>query len=52
MQCGARCFLVEIEHNGEKKQVQVKARSSVRARKTVRIQYEEAVNILSVKEEK
>ena len=52
MQCGAKCFLVEFEHNGEIRQVEVKAKSSVRARKTVRIQYEEAVHILSVKEGK
>lgn len=52
MQCGAKCFLVEVEHNGEKKQIPVKARSAVNARKTVRLNYEEAVKIISVKEEK
>ena len=52
MQCGAKCFLVEVELNGEKKVVPVKARTSVLARKTVRVQYEDAVKILSVKEEK
>ncbi|WP_274307886.1 hypothetical protein [Solibacillus daqui] len=52
MQCGAKCFLVEIEHNGEKKVVPVKARSSILARKTVRIHYEDAVKIISIKEDK
>ena len=52
MQCGAKCFLVEVEHNGEKKRIPVKAKSAVNARKTIRLQYEEAVKIISVKEEK
>ena len=33
MQCGAECFLVEIEVNGEKQTKQVKARTPVAARK-------------------
>lgn len=49
MQCGAKCFLVEIELAGEKKLVPVKAKTSILARKTVRLQYEEAVKIISVK---
>ena len=49
MQCGAKCFLVEIEINGEKKFVPVKARTSVLARKTVRLQYEDAAKIVAVK---
>lgn len=52
MQCGAKCFVVEVEHDGEKKRIPVKARSAVRARKTVRIQYEEAIKIISIKEDK
>lgn len=52
MQCGAKCFLVEIELNGEKKTVPVKARTSVLARKTVRVQFEDAAKIVSVKEDK
>ncbi|MGN7477504.1 hypothetical protein ACTHOQ_06585 [Solibacillus silvestris] len=51
MQCGAKCFMVEVEHNGENKRIKVKARSAVRARKTVRVQYEDAVKIISVKED-
>ena len=49
MQCGAKCFIVEIEIHGEKKSFPVKARSSVLARKAVRLQYEDAVKIVSVK---
>ena len=52
MQCGAKCFIVEIELDGEKKRIPVKARTSVLARKTVRVQYEDAVKIISVREEK
>ena len=52
MQCGAKCFLVEIELNGEKKTIPVKARTSILARKTVRVQYEDAVKIVLVKEDK
>lgn len=49
MQCGAKCFIVEVEVQGEKKSLPVKARSSVLARKAVRLQYEDAVKIISVK---
>ena len=52
MQCGAKCFIVEIEQDGELKRVPVKARTSVQARKTVRLQFEEAAKIISVKAEK
>lgn len=52
MQCGAKCFIVEVEIDGQRKTFPVNARTSVLARKTVRIQYEEAVKIVSVKEEK
>ena len=49
MQCGAKCFIVEVEVQGEKKSFPVKARSAVLARKAVRLQYEDAVKIVSVK---
>ncbi|WP_339213651.1 hypothetical protein [Solibacillus sp. FSL W8-0372] len=52
MQCGAKCFLVEVEHNGERKRIPVTARSAINARKTIRLKYEEAVKIISVREEK
>lgn len=51
MQCGAKCFIVEVELNGEKKSVPVTARSPIQARKAVRLQYEELVKIISVKSE-
>ncbi len=52
MQCGAECFLVEIEVNGEKRTKQVKARTSAAARKTIRTEYGQEINILTVKREK
>lgn len=52
MQCGAKCFIVEVELDGEKKTFPVKARSNVLARKAVRVLYEDAVKIMSVKEDK
>lgn len=51
MQCGAKCFIVEVELDGEKKSFPVTARSSVSARKAVRLQYADAVKIVSVKQE-
>ncbi|WP_338473064.1 hypothetical protein R4Z10_10255 [Niallia sp. XMNu-256] len=52
MQCGAECFVVEIEVNGEKRTKQVKARTPAAARKTIRTKYGEEINILTVKREK
>lgn len=52
MQCQAKCFVVEVELAGERKNVSVKARSSVLARKTVRQQFKEDFKIISIKEEK
>lgn len=52
MQCGAKCFVVEVEHNGERKRIPVKAKSAVNARKTIRLKYEETVQIISVSVEK
>ncbi|MER1986929.1 MAG: hypothetical protein ABS948_13655 [Solibacillus sp.] len=51
MQCGAKCFIVEVELDGEKKSFPVTARTSVLARKAVRLQYEDAVKIVSVKQD-
>lgn len=36
MKCGAKCFLVEIEENGQKRKVPVIARTPVAARKVIR----------------
>lgn len=52
MQCGAKCFLVEVERDGRVEQVQVTARSSVAARKTVRVQFDDIARIVSVREDK
>ena len=52
MRCGAKCFAVEMESNGEKKSIPVTGRSSTEVRKAVRIEYGEKINILSVKEDK
>ena len=52
MQCGAKCFLVEIERNGKVETVPVKARTSVAARKTVRLQFDDLERVISVREEK
>ena len=52
MRCGAKCFTVEIECNGDKQSIPVTGRSSMEARKAVRIEYGEKINILSVKEDK
>ncbi|WP_428912434.1 hypothetical protein [Niallia sp. Krafla_26] len=49
MQCGAACFLVEIEVNGQKQTKQVKARTPAAARKTVRTEYGEGTQIISVR---
>ena len=52
MRCGSKCFIVEIEVNGEKQSKSVSARTPAEARKTVRIEYGAASQVLSVKEEK
>ncbi len=52
MRCGSKCFLVEMEVNGEKLTESVTARTPVDARKTVRIEYGAGAEILSVREEK
>lgn len=52
MMCGSKCFLVEIEVDGEKKTKRVNARTPVNARKVVRGKYGEDAVILSAVEEK
>ncbi|UPG65214.1 hypothetical protein [Metabacillus endolithicus] len=52
MRCGSKCFLVEIEMNGEKQIQSVTARTPVEARKTIRLEYGAEAHILKVKEEK
>ncbi|WP_175640393.1 hypothetical protein [Metabacillus schmidteae] len=52
MRCGSKCFVVEMEIQGEKKRESIIARTPVDARKTVRIEYGAEAHILSVREEK
>ena len=52
MRCGSKCFLVEMEVNGEKQVKPVTARTPVDARKTIRLEYGAEAQILSVLEEK
>ncbi|MGG4467666.1 hypothetical protein ABER68_06555 [Paenibacillus alvei] len=52
MRCGAKCFLVELEINGEKQVKPINARTPVDARKTIRFEYGAEANILSVRSEK
>jgi hypothetical protein len=49
LRCGAECFVIEIEVNGEKQTKQVKARTPAAARKTIRNEYREDIQILTVK---
>ena len=52
MKCGSKCFLVEVELNGEKKTKRINARTPVSARKVIRGQYGADAVILSAVEEK
>lgn len=49
MQCGAKCFLVEIEIGGEKLVKSVTTRTPISARKVIRKKYGGEAQILSVK---
>ena len=52
MRCGAKCFLVEYELNGEIQTKPIIARTPVEARKTIRLEYGLEPQILSVREDK
>lgn len=52
MQCGSKCFRIEVEVNGEQKQETVRARTSVSARKVIREKYGKEAVILSAVEDK
>lgn len=49
MQCGAKCFYVEIDQDGVKETKKVFSRTPITARKTIRKTYGEAVEIISVR---
>ena len=50
MQCGAKCFIVEMIIDGKKETKKVNARSPVLARKTIRAQFGKDIPILTVRE--
>lgn len=52
MQCGSKCFQIEVELDGEKKTELVRARTAVNARKAIRVQYGKDAVILSAVEDK
>ncbi|MFE8700013.1 hypothetical protein ACFYKX_05170 [Cytobacillus sp. FJAT-54145] len=52
MRCGSKCFLVEMEVNGERQTKSVTARTPVDARKTIRLEYGGEGKIISVIEAK
>lgn len=47
MQCGSKCFRIEVEVNGEQKTETVRARTPVNARKVIRNKYGSEAVILS-----
>lgn len=51
MQCGARCFIVEFETNGQLKSKRIIARTPAKARKVIRKQIDKELKIISVKKE-
>lgn len=52
MQCGAKCFIIEIAEKGKSRQERVIARTPAKARKVIRNKLGEEVDIVSVIEEK
>lgn len=52
MRCGAKCFFVEFEIDGEIQSQSIAARTPVEARKMIRLTYGQGPRILTVKEEK
>mgnify|MGYP006367871177 CR=1 FL=1 len=51
MKCGSKCFVVEMEVNGEKQQKWVTARTPIDARKVVRLENGKHTEILTVRKE-
>ncbi len=51
MKCGSKCFVVEMEVNGEIQKKLVKARTPVDARKVIRLEYGKQAEILTVRKE-
>ncbi len=49
MKCGAKQYHIEIEIDGEKKTKTIAARTPAEARKKVRVEYGEKLQIISVR---
>lgn len=49
MNCGARCFTVQAEINGKLQTIPVTARTSIQARKVVRLEYGDHLKVIAVK---
>ena len=52
MKCGSKCFLVEVELNGEKITKRINARTPVSARKVIKGKYGADTVIISAVQEK
>lgn len=52
MQCGAKCFIIEITENDKSRQERVIARTPAKARKVIRNKLGHEIDIVSVTEEK
>lgn len=48
MKCGAKCFTVQAEINGEMQTIPVSARTSIQARKVVRLEYGDQLKVITV----
>lgn len=49
MRCGAKCFIVEYEQDGQVKNVKLNSRTPAEARKILRLQTEGKATVLQVK---
>lgn len=52
MQCGSKCFQIEVELDGKQKTETVRARTAINARKVIRGKYGKEAVILSAVEDK
>ncbi|WP_168714491.1 hypothetical protein [Metabacillus litoralis] len=52
MKCGSKCFYVELEVEGETRMKAITARTPAEARKTIRLEYGDDANIVSVLKDK
>lgn len=52
MRCGAKCFVVQYELDGEMKSMEVNTRTSAEARKVLRTETNGKGKVIQVKEQK